>query len=224
MSDQIEQTETSRRAAVVAKMREHFSPNDIGKLPKPTQAQTEAVKANIREGQRCRLCHGWHHPDVQHLDYIGHAAITNRLLDADPEWNWEPLASSPDGLPLVDKDGGMWIKLTVGGVTRMGYGDAGRKTGPDAMKERIGDALRNAAMRFGAGLELWHKGEFLGAPDEEDEHVPAVISYAEGIFKSMREAGSAEEAKKIGRAAYKNLNAEEQAMAQLIITEKEAKK
>jgi hypothetical protein len=27
------------------------------------------------------------------------------------------------------------------------------------MKERIGDALRNAAMRFGAALDLWHKGE-----------------------------------------------------------------
>ena len=27
------------------------------------------------------------------------------------------------------------------------------------MKERIGDALRNAAMRFGAALDLWHKGD-----------------------------------------------------------------
>jgi hypothetical protein len=27
------------------------------------------------------------------------------------------------------------------------------------MKERIGDALRNAGMRFGAALELWHKGD-----------------------------------------------------------------
>lgn len=221
---ELEQAEVARRAAVVAKMREDFSPNDIGKLPKPTQQQTDAVKQNYKEGQRCKLCHGWHHPDVQHLDYIGHAAITNRLLDADPEWNWEPLASSPDGLPLVDKDGGMWIRLTVGGVTRMGYGDAGKKTGPDAMKERIGDALRNAAMRFGAGLELWHKGEFLGAPDEENEELPAAMSYAEGIYKSMREATTIEEAKKIGRAAYKHLNAEEQARTQLIVTELESKK
>jgi hypothetical protein len=27
------------------------------------------------------------------------------------------------------------------------------------MKEIIGDALRNAAMRFGAALDLWHKGD-----------------------------------------------------------------
>jgi hypothetical protein len=34
------------------------------------------------------------------------------------------------------------------------------------MKEMIGDALRNAAMRFGAALDLWHKGD-LHADDEE---------------------------------------------------------
>ena len=37
----------------------------------------------------------------------------------------------------------------------------------DAMKERIGDALRNAAMRFGAALDLWHKGE-LHVEDKTD--------------------------------------------------------
>ena len=65
----------------------------------------------------------------------------------------------------------MWIKLTVCGVTRLGYGDAQGKSGGDAMKERIGDALRNAAMRFGAALDLWHKGELHveedGQPDKE---------------------------------------------------------
>ena len=40
------------------------------------------------------------------------------------------------------------------------------KSGGDAMKEIIGDALRNAAMRFGAALDLWHKGEL--HPDEPD--------------------------------------------------------
>ena len=34
------------------------------------------------------------------------------------------------------------------------------------MKERIGDALRNAAMRYGAALDLWHKGD-LHADDAE---------------------------------------------------------
>ena len=94
------------------------------------------------------------------LSYVGHAALTDRLLDADPCWNWEPMHIDPaTGLPALDAIGGLWIKLTVCGVTRLGYGDAGEKKGCNAMKERIGDALRNAAMRFGAALDLWHKGE-----------------------------------------------------------------
>jgi hypothetical protein len=98
------------------------------------------------------------------LAYVGHAALTDRLLDADPAWSWEPLAMSDNGLPVLDPIGGMWIKLTVCGVTRIGYGHAGNKEGGDAIKEIIGDALRNAAMRFGAALELWHKGD-LHLPD-----------------------------------------------------------
>lgn len=99
------------------------------------------------------------------LAYVGHAALTDRLLDADPAWTWEPLSISPDGLPVLDPLGGMWIRLTVCGVTRLGYGHAGNKEGGDAIKEVIGDALRNAAMRFGAALELWHKGDLHVDPE-----------------------------------------------------------
>ena len=101
------------------------------------------------------------------LAYVGHAALTDRLLDVDPAWTWEPLALDERGLPALDEVGGLWIKLTVCGLTRLGYGDAGQKKGGDAMKERIGDALRNAAMRFGAALELWHKGELHADPEPE---------------------------------------------------------
>lgn len=100
------------------------------------------------------------------LAYVGHAALTDRLLNADLAWSWEPLALDARGLPALDEIGGLWIKLTICGVTRLGYGDAGEKKGANAMKERIGDALRNAAMRFGAALALWHKGE-LHAHEEE---------------------------------------------------------
>ncbi|RIH58094.1 hypothetical protein D3C59_37375 [Streptomyces sp. SHP22-7] len=41
------------------------------------------------------------------------------------------------------------------GMTRLGYGHAGDKTGGDAIKEIIGDAIRNAGMRFGMALDLW---------------------------------------------------------------------
>jgi hypothetical protein len=104
------------------------------------------------------------------LAYVGHAALTDRLLDADPGWTWEPLAII-NGLPVLDPLGGMWIKLTVCGVTRLGYGHAGNKEGGDAIKEVIGDALRNAAMRFGAALDLWHKGTL---HIEEEEKKPDV--------------------------------------------------
>lgn len=85
------------------------------------------------------------------LDYVGHAAVTDRLLTVDPYWSWEPFALDEHGLPALDKAGNLWIKLTVCGVTRIGVGD-----GKNA-KEVIGDAIRNAAMRFGVALDLWAK-------------------------------------------------------------------
>lgn len=91
------------------------------------------------------------------LDYVGHAATTDRLLSVDPEWAWEPVAFDGRGLPALDEFGGLWIRLTVCGVTRYGYGDAAGKKGPNAVKEAIGDAIRNAAMRFGVALDLWAK-------------------------------------------------------------------
>jgi len=116
----------------------------------------------------CKVCGGYHATsNVIHLEYVGHAALTDRLLNADPLWTWEPLALSPQGIPALDANGGLWIKLTVGGMTRLGYGDAQGKNGGDAIKECIGDALRNAAMRFGAALDLWHKGDL--HVDEEPE-------------------------------------------------------
>lgn len=148
-------------------LREPFPKNMIGKLPKPTKAQTDKVRTDYKQGIRCELCGAWHHKDVVHLDYVGHAALTDRLLDCDPEWNWEPIKVADNGEPVLDQFGGMWINLTVCGVTRRGYGDAAGKTGANAVKERIGDALRNAAMRFGAALDLWHKGDLHISDDVE---------------------------------------------------------
>jgi len=73
-------------------MRTKFDDNQIGRLPKPTAKQTEEVRADYMKGIRCGECGGWHHPKVVHLDYVGHAALTDRLLDVDPSWHWEPLA------------------------------------------------------------------------------------------------------------------------------------
>lgn len=134
----------------LAKLREPFPANQISKLPKPYKKDSPKGK--------CAECGGYHGLPAVHLDYVGHAALTDRLLDADPMWTWEPVADPASaGLPVAA--GGMWIKLTVGGVSRYGFGHPDGKTGGDAVKEVIGDALRNAAMRFGAALDLWHKGD-----------------------------------------------------------------
>lgn len=138
------------RLAALEKLRAPFEPHQINKLPKPYKKDAE--KGN------CKECGGYHGLPAAHLDYVGHAALTARLLEVDPTWSWEPLALDAAGLPTLDKDGGMWIRLTVCGVSKLGYGSADDKTGGNAVKERIGDALRNAGMRFGAALELWHKG------------------------------------------------------------------
>lgn len=85
------------------------------------------------------------------LDYVGHAAVTDRLLQVDPEWSWEPLGVTDQGLPALDSFGNLWIRLTIAGTTRIGVGDG------KSAKEAIGDAIRNAAMRFGVALDLWAK-------------------------------------------------------------------
>jgi hypothetical protein len=90
------------------------------------------------------------------LDYVGHAATTDRLLAVDPSWTWEPAALDEHGLPAL-QGRNLWIKLTVCGVTRWGVGDGA------SVKEAIGDAIRNAAMRFGVALDLWSKEELEGA-------------------------------------------------------------
>lgn len=129
------------------RLREPFPEDRIEHLPKPMwKGAWDGLK-----GSNCPTCHGYHVlQHCIHLDYVGHANVTDRLLEVDPFWSWEPMAQTADGLPLFSKEG-LWIRLTVCGVTRIGFGDG------NSIKEVIGDAIRNAAMRFGVGLNLWAK-------------------------------------------------------------------
>ncbi len=153
----------------LAKLREPFPDNLISKLPR----QTFKGGWDGKRKSRCQECGGWHPSEnTIHLSYVGHAALTSRMLDVDPLWFYTPLALTDEGLPAFDKSGGLWIKLTICGVTRIGYGHAPSKSNPgDREKEVIGDALRNAAMRFGAALDLWHKGELHVDHDDAPEPV-----------------------------------------------------
>jgi len=137
-----------------------FAPNEIEKLPKQLRKgddNRQQCRAGTQASADGHYCGGFHARSM-HLDYIGHAGITDRLNQVDPLWTWEPLALTPHGTPLMS-DGGMWGKLTVLGVSRIGFGDASGKTGPNAIKEVIGDFIRNAAMRFGVATYLWSKSE-----------------------------------------------------------------
>ena len=114
---------------------------------------------------KCDLCGRYHALPAKHLRYVGHARITERLNDVDPEWDYQFLAVDDAGLPVI-RGGSMWIELTICGITKKGVGDAGNKSGPNAIKEMIGDAIRNAAMRVGCGLEMWFE------QDDEDTSMP----------------------------------------------------
>lgn len=167
-------------------LREPFPANQISKLPKGTKKQNDCP---TNEKVNCGVCGGWHHPKVIHLDYVGHAALTDRLLDADPAWNWDPLAFTEQGLPAFDETGGLWIKLTVCGQTRLGYGHAqgaSFKEIGSREKEVIGDALRNAAMRFGAALDLWHKGDLHADETELQPAKPEPIQADEFVPQELR--------------------------------------
>lgn len=196
MTDQQKAETAQAIQAGLAKLREPFPAHQISVFPR-------------NAGQRAGL------------SYVGHAALTDRLLDSDIAWNWEPLSVDERGLPVLDEDGGLWIRLTVCGVTRLGYGDAQGKTGGNAMKERIGDALRNAGMRFGAALDLWHKGDLhVEKPDaeptsDEFEWAESKAMEVRALMAKQDIAGAAKTLNSLGTGGAYDAEAKEAAWSRL---------
>lgn len=144
---------------------EPFPAEQVSKLPRIIcrDCSDKHRKCQEHKEERCQTCKAYITTRHIHLEYVGHADVTRKLLEIDPEWSWEPFAHDEDGLPKLDTDDlghpvGMWIKLTILGVTRPGYGSC-PSTQSDAVKVLIGDAVRNAAMRFGVALDQWSKTE-----------------------------------------------------------------
>lgn len=162
-----------------------FEGDALGKLPRSGCADCKkAGKWNACdrhhwvERGRCPEdgCPGNHESSTVHLDFVGHADVTKRLLDIDPYWTWEPMGFAADGTPAIQvgaKTASMWIRLTVSGRTMLGVGTAPRDK-EDMVKELIGDALRNAGMRLGIALELWAKGDREWNRPEEAESDPDI--------------------------------------------------
>ena len=206
--------QTENQGQMLARLREPFPPESINKLPKGNEDKSKRRK--------CNTCDGYHDPSMFHLDYVGHAALTDRLLNVDPLWTWEPFATDGQGAPLVERteDGqpvGLWIRLTVAGMTRPGYGSCAPGKS-DAVKELIGDALRNAAMRFGCALDLWHKGELPSHDDEPaPEPAPETVDLAEleGAILTAQDLGLEGDWDKTRRYAQQSQGHAEMAVAKL---------
>jgi hypothetical protein len=166
-------------------LRAPFPAELVGKLPRVTCGACSKGQCGEHRREKCDECGNYISTRHIHLDYVGHADVTSRLLDVDPEWTWQPKTTDPDpellkaavssGDPEIvrmvignappkferDRNGnpvGLWINLTVGGVTRLGCGSCPGNQN-DAEKVLIGDALRNASMRFGVAVDLWAKGD-----------------------------------------------------------------
>ncbi len=203
------------------RLREPFPQSEVRYRPQPwckkcSEAQGWPKVCQQHTEIRCQRCNGQKITEAHIcLKYIGHAEATNRLLNVDPFWNWEPLALDQVGLPQYDGNRGMWIRLTVCGMTRIGYGDAGTKSGANAVKEIIGDAIRNAAMRFGMALDLWTSSELAiiesgGASLEQDRESSAPPAASQSASEASPEDAFQERV----RNGWNNLVATEMALAE----------
>lgn len=177
-------TDEAKWAALAAP----FKDDEIELLPKYTGKKGPDGKPPKDSYQKCAECGGYHPFPCVHLSYVGHAGITMRLNEVvGPDgWDLRPLALTEQGTPRMS-DGGMWAELTILGVTKLGFGDSQGKTGPNATKELIGDALRNVSMRFGIGTYLWSKSDKAkaelqrqGVDDDEPAAKPAAQEAAIG--------------------------------------------
>lgn len=138
-----------------AALRARFKTGETALRPVITcPACTNGGRCNAHKWEPCSGCGATTSTAHDHHRYIEQAQVRARLDDVDPGWSWEPMALTEQGLPAVDQHGGLWIRLTVCGVTRIGYGapDAGRT---HQLNESISRAIRlTARNEFGVGAYL----------------------------------------------------------------------
>lgn len=136
-------------------LRAIFPEDAVDKLPR--YAGKRNTPKNERKAGKCEACDGFHQLPAVHLDYVGHAHLTRRLIEVDRFWTWRPMfGPAAEGSPHGDTTK-MWAWITIVGVTRPCFGDVD-PTKNDLEKEVIGDLIRNGAMRYGVALEHWEKG------------------------------------------------------------------
>ena len=144
-------------AAELKKLREPFKPEQIGKLPRISCKSCSDKKGGSPSDRhcdrhtvtKCDVCGAYITTAHIHLDFVGHALVTDRLLDVDPGYEFGPVLDA-NKLPIT-RGAEVLHYLTIGGATRYEWGE-----GPN-MKEISSDAIRRCAMRFGVALDLWAK-------------------------------------------------------------------
>lgn len=166
-----EEISDAERAKLLKSLWKSTPPELISLLPR-YKGPKDTPKSQ-RQRAQCSECGVYHEMPAFHLKYMGHSDTTRLLAEVDPFWQWEPRGGwDENGEPVMvrNHDGypvRMWINLTVLGVTRPGVGTV--STGKDdPEKELIGDAIRNAALRFGVGADLWSKAH--GGDDAADSN------------------------------------------------------
>jgi hypothetical protein len=109
------------------------------------------------------------------LDFVGHAAVTDRLNTYAPDWTY-----TVDH--VFEHGGAFWIRgtMTIGGISRVEYGDG---TNP---KEAIGNFIRRAAMRYGVAIDLWSREELDGGTGSQQAPHNEGVSPSTGEGKDAR--------------------------------------
>jgi hypothetical protein len=136
-------------------LREPFAPSQIGKLPK---GGDDVAKSAY---QRCEVCKQKAPPHHWHVDYVGHAIVTDRLNRVVGTDGWS--YTRPE---RVHDDRGKLLavisEMTILGHTKgieVGGPATSASTYAGQLKTAISDYICRAAMRFGVALDLWAKQE-----------------------------------------------------------------
>ena len=166
---------------VIERLSAEFPPEAVGKLPK----------------------------GGKELDYVGHGHVTKRLNEVDPFWTWYPMGKDEHGNPVLDEYGGIWIELQVAGVRKPGYGEPDRQKGTaNGVKAAIGDAIRNAAMRFGVALDMWARDELEAATEKKPARKKKPQS-SQTASKGPRKDASKKQATQVGNKEKSDSGASE---------------
>jgi hypothetical protein len=163
------------------------------------------------------LSEAWWDPPAEMIDtlpkggtelrYLSHIWVRKAFQDADPDWWWEPMGYDDRGQPVLERDSqgnpvGLWGWLYILGTKMPGYGscEPGKR---DAVKELIGDFLRNSGMRL-CGGSLWVKQK--PAKKSPAKKQTAVDREIEHLREQVHEAPHHEKA--AGKDLYDRLCAE----------------